>query len=542
MTYETREHPPGSLAGMGSTRTELVWSEGAGDVAGRHKLIDRVMGTPDLRKILAARRRCILAGDIGHEVVASLVSTHFDARVRERLARHVRKTHNLGQDITGAICVTYKVQPRRRTGKARSDKALALLNKKTRWWTLAPKLNRLAWWVGPTLEVCVPNEGLRGFRRALVTPDVSDVDLVDGRYGTEVGRAAWKTIRRGRPAVLVVDEETFRWHAQDDKRGEIETIAHGVKNEFGEPMFPGTPWRYDEPEDEFDWWQRDMHCRAVDATIEIGSIATMLSWVRKVQNRKTFFAAGRLQGLDGKAKFDPERAILWDVSQMGEVLPTFQIHDMDQPPDSFQRHIEIIAGPVIESYGIYSSSVASDYTSIAPSVAQVEIGQERLAQIRDEQIPFAIESEVRSAMVATQIAKLTEWPEAGNLPSPEDIADKLVVEFPPLSRMEDPTKRKQIVEFNVGRGYSTDALEFQRMNPHLTIEEAKKQLHAYILEQTETNQLKASGRQELAAEIKTDNQVTGEMGGRPPSPVTEDPQHADRNGDASPGGDGAAEQ
>ena len=476
----------------------------------------------DTRKRAALQRLRILDGDLRELVDETLASTHYDPLVRSRLARHVKSTFNLGQDLVSSIAVAYQVQPRRRVGRARADAALAQLIAETEWWEVAQRLNALAWWVGPTLEVPIMRGGR--MRRELITPDRLDV-LVDedDPLGDPIA-AAWTTVHKGAPAVCVLDEERWAWYS--GRRMElVEERVHGARGPDGDPMFPATLWRFARPPSEFDYWFRDLHRRAVDATAQIGAVSTLMDWIRRTQNRKLIMLAGRLEDLDPNAKIDPEKPILFDVSGV-DAQPLLQAADLNQPLEDFAAHMRLIASSVFDYYGL--DGAAPDYMNEPTSVAQLELLAEKRSAVRDRQLPYARRYDRESHLRLVAVARAEGHPLADKLPTLEQMLE-LEVEFQPLSRMEDPSKRKQLIEFEIGRGYLTDAEVYQRTHPELTLEECREEIRRKIQEQRETNDLKAVAARPLAMEVESEPEQTGRIGGqaRPNDTETTDDDNRD---------------
>lgn len=462
----------------------------------------------------AAARTAILGENYDPLISERLALQFFDRGMRDRLNRHVTAVFNPGADITRALACVYKNGARRTTGSPTGDKALAKINEETFFGILAARLNQYGWFVGPTLEVpCVRNGRLC---RDIITPDRYDVILdPDDPLGPPIA-AGWMWPTAAGMVIRVVDQT--HWRDFDPRTNElIAEQPHGITDPKGNPLFPGTIWRFDVPTDPADYFSRRRHTRLVDATVEVGAIATIMNWVRKTQNRKLISFFGDLERVSHNNKLDPEVPFVSHY-EGEDAPPIISVDDMDIPVANFAEHIMLIYRNQIESFGIPQSQLTFDHNQDGTGVGILEIQHERLSQLRNEQVPFARHAELSSQYRVAETARVNKHPLAKGLPSKKQMWEGIEIEFPELNRIEDPSNLKIFTEFELNRGQTNDALLYQRRHPELTEEECAERVRDNLEKQAEFNEMKASRNLDPSAPMEDDNQRTGRVGGQAPSP------------------------
>lgn len=475
------------------------------------------------RKGEARRRLKILSGNFHDVILARLCRTYKDPEVKSRMQEHIGVVANLGADITRALACVYDQHPRRRfrDGTEDENKAILDLNKLTRWRAKSKDLNAKAWFVGPVLEMPVAvrdSNGVMRLNRRIITADRIDVQTADDDPLGPPIAAAYPWIENGKRVIKIVDQENeYTFSADDNSETPLRTEPHGVTEPDGKtPRFPGTLHRYDVPTDPDDYWTFRQHARLVDATEEAGLIYCTASWIRKSQNRKLLAAIGNLNNLPASTKLDPEKGVMWMVDD-SEVLPSFSVSDLNTPIDGFAAHYKWIAGVTIESYGVPQSEVDFDFAAGAggSSVTALNLQHDRKVKLRNDQIPFAIESEERGQYNLAAVAKRAGIPGAEKLPDLSEFAERFQVEFPELARVEDPAARQAELDWKLSRGMTTDAHIYQMEHPELTLDECHAAVMENLERQAETNEFKASRNVDPAAEMQDENQITGAMRGDP---------------------------
>lgn len=474
---------------------------------------------PDTRKAHIYRRVQILNEDLGDIVLEKLSGTYSDPSLKTRLRRHISEVINLGADITRVLANVYDVPPRRRIkGSKAATRALLDLVKSTKWASKAPLLNRVGWFTGPVLEM----PSIRGdaLRRDIFTGDRVDVTVPDSDPFGDPVAASFTTYEGDQRVIKVVDDTLVRTFSIEDRQllGEY---AHGVQNPDGSPRFPGTLWRFDDPTDLEDYWSLNRHRRLVDATIDAGVIYAVLDWVRKSQNRKVLAFIGALGGIQQGATLDNETPITWD--QTDQELPSkIEAVDFITPIDEFQKHLMLITRTQIESYGVPQSAITYDFmqdgAQSIPATA-LSLQHEKLTALRKRQMPFADRYERQSTYNLVALARAHGHEAAKGLPSLKELDSRLVIEFPPLSRFEDPKTFREEVDWQLGRGFTTDAEIYQLRHPELTLEECEEAVRKNLEVQAKFNDLKAKRNNDPAAEMQDENQRTGGLRGDP-TPTT----------------------
>lgn len=475
-----------------------------------------------------AKRRLDILNERHQDLVAKRISeTHVDPMIRHRIRKFISVAINPGKDITRAVACVYKKGVRRQIYKNKAKtRALQELNDESMMSVLAPMLNQYSWFVGPTLEIPV----LRGgrLRRDLITTDKYDVALdPEDPLGAPVSAAwTWAHGESGQPVIVVLDREKREiWGMSGDTP--IKVIPHGVVDEEGDPLFPGTIWRFDTPIDYTDWWGVHRNSRLVDATIECSFIYSLMNWVRKTQNRNQITYFGNLDKLQKSSKLDPEQALFAQIDD-DDPTPEFKIHDLNTSPDNFIAHIMFIYRTMVESYGIPQSALTFDFSgqgtsgSTAPesydASSAMNLGSERLAQIRDGQIPYASEAEHSSQLRAIAVCEAGGHPNK-KLPSLKDVADRFRLEWPDINKVENPSEQQSAYDWQLHRGLTTDVKIYQMNNPDLSEEEAEAEIIENLATQARLNDLKAKRMLDPASQViepdlqlLQDAEVTGAMG------------------------------
>ena len=256
-------------------------------------------GRLSARKESAANRRLILESKFAPQVVDHVFSTHHHPEMKRLIMPHVSVGVNAAEDITGALAVVYKQGAVRTLSKGAKGKkdALEALYDEAGMATLAPTINKHAFFGGPVLEV--PN--VRGDRRTSDIFTADRVDLVqdpDDLLGQPIKAAyPWWHPKHG-DTVVILDGDSWRFYA-DGKDKPFDAKDHGV----GE--FPGTLWRGERAYDPKDYWVSDRNARLQRVTIEIAFINTLMDWIRKDQNRHILSLFGDLGKLPKQQIMEP---------------------------------------------------------------------------------------------------------------------------------------------------------------------------------------------------------------------------------------------
>lgn len=465
------------------------------------------------RKALIARRRFILSENFGPAICHRLGETYSDPTMTARMENHVGDVMNVGADITRELANVYHVAPRRRIqGDKEASKKLIKLNTDTGWLSRAQEMNRRAWFEGPMLEI--PMRRGQNARRELFSGDRVDVAVDPEDPCGEPVMAAFPSYYKSERAIYLVDEETVTIYSSNKE--ELEKYAHGVVDEDGDPRFPGTLWRFRDPEVD-DYWNKDQHRRLVDGTITCGVIYTALDWVRKTQNRKILTMIGALLKMPPGQIIDNETPILWETSHQ-DPNSSVNVVDFATSVDEFHKHIMLVTRTLVESYGVPQSAITYDFASEGAQnipVTAIHLQHEKLTKLRRAQLAFAERYERKSTYNYIAFARRMGLRSVEGLPELSELDESLLIEFPPLTRSEDPKTFREEADWQLSRGHTTDAELYQLRNPHLTLEECEEELMAKLKVQSKFNEFKASRELNPAAEMQDDNQRNGAMRGDP---------------------------
>lgn len=464
------------------------------------------------RKILAWQRRQIWEEDFAPLVAQKIQETHHDPGIKNRITKFVSISLNPAHDITRAIACVYKQGIRRtvkRASQAKND-ALKSINRESGMDTLQQELNRIAWFVGPTLEIPLVRNGK--LCRELYTPDEYDiaVDPADP-FGDPIA-ASYSMWIGGERFVVTVDRQQFLiW----DGRGEVVGgREHGITNADGMPAFPGTIWRFDRPASVERWWSTRRHQRLVDATLDVSFIYSILSWVRKTQNRNIISFFGKVSKLQKGQLLDPEIPWILDVAEE-DPIPEFKVQSNQVDPAPFFKHIGEIIGAQVEAYGIPASGVGFNYAAEGQTALQLTLTHEKKAQVRNEQIPFARLSEHSSQWRAVAAVRASsDHPLRNKVPTVDEMRTRLSIEFPELNRVDDPIKLQQLNDWRLSRGQTTLGKIYNNTHPDLSEAESDAAVLSNIRKQGLFHDEMAKRQNSPGAPIESDSQASGRVGGQ----------------------------
>ena len=121
-----------------------------------------------------------------------------------------------------------------------------------------------------------------------------------------------------------------------------------------------------------------------------------------------------------------------------------------------------------------ASAINFSFGDSGAVVMELSLQHDQLTQLRNKQIRFAHEGEIRSQYNLYAVAKKADHPLAEGLPSdPADFAERLTVEFSDLVRVEDPQTTKLQQDNDLQRGLITLSDLYMAKHAGATKEEAK---------------------------------------------------------------------
>lgn len=459
------------------------------------------------RKGLMRRREMILTEEFGPVITAHLQKTFYNPEITTRIGRHVSTEVNLGADITRAIACVYKVPPVRRFREGTDDenKALIKINELTRWSSKAEHINRLAWFTGPVLEV--PHVSGGKLTRRVIPGSQVDVQMSDDDPLGHPVACAYRWFERDQWVIKALDDVNAYTFDKEGSRLRVE--PHGITDADGSPRMPATLWRFDDPTNIGDYWSCHRNERLVAATTTAGMTYTKMDWVRKGQDRNLMIAMGNLENLSAGTGMDNETPATWMVGERDE-MPKFEVADISTSVDEFIKHIKYTSQTQIQGFGIPASAINFSFGDGDAVVMELSLQHDQLTQVRNKQIRYAHDAEVRSQYNLYAVAKQANHPAAENLPSdPADFAERLSIEFTDLVRVEDPATVQMQQDNELKRGQTTLAHLYMEKHPELTLEEAD----AAVMENLERNSkyfdMMAKREMNPAQEHKSESEETG---------------------------------
>jgi hypothetical protein len=498
----------------------------------------------------AAAKRVLIMSENWRTLVYAYIGTQIKTdTVKVAISRRVKRTFNVMRQLVARACVSYKIPPVRSLEGASeaAQEAFAGVLKEACIATRAKKWERdtFAHNVAHVIPVVREHPDGRGPQLsyqivlphcAEVTTSVQDpmapaVLVYTAKDGSDFSQEPLQTI--------AIDDEAWRYYGRNDAA--IRTKPHGAG------VFPGVPFRLEDPED--DYWLSHRGSGIEDATIEVAYRAARMDWIRDQQDRKreVFYTESmakvpkQVAGADGPMHIplNPNAAKL-------DVL------DTETSIDEFMKHIRVYLHQAAESLGIPSVLVdfdpgATNYANVT-STASANM-QAALAEVRQSHIDFYEEHERELAWKTALVLRGSGHPAAKHL-EPDMVYDKFRIEFPELSFTQDPMARAGVSEKKVTLGLSSTFREYQAWNPHLTREQAREQVLAIAEEEGELNQFYIEHNIPRAAadRMKTLAQVQGKIGGEASGEQRNDDDDDDtergreRDGDERPGGDAGRQQ
>lgn len=451
----------------------------------------QAIGVLSRRARFQREKRTVLEGNPTDLVGSRIWTGYEDPDIRQRLAKFIAVRPNIARRIVSAVAVVYKQNVQRRLAPQstkRKRRAFADLNEVTRIATLAPRLNRLSYYTGPTLEV--PN--VRGGKpvRDLIPADLHEIAVdPENPLGSPIKAAYrwWDGPEEG-AVVVLLDDMAWRYYRLNEHTP-YRIVEHGLG------FFPGTHWRYQWPTDPFDWWDIDQQCALQEASIEGMYLYSQLAFHRKSQNRYALFFFGDLDKLMKQGLMDPERPYFYQVGD-DEDQPSFNVENMDLDPRNALNHLMFVFREQAEAHGIPQSAITYDFADgeVQPATS-LQITHERQSQLRNEQIPFYEAAERRSAVHVVAVAKALRADGADDLPDPEEVRDRFLLHVPELNRIEDPKAFREQWDWERSKGLVTDVDLVLRRFPHMEAEEARTWLERQLEVQADLNEIKAARNQ-----------------------------------------------
>lgn len=491
------------------------------------------------RKQLSLDRLLMLEGEWASLVRKRITQVFDDGPTLQRVLRFASTSLNVAASILRPLSTAYDPPPRRFVAGASDeiDAAFADLVRSSKINVLGPQLNYIANFVGVvavapiltsegvTLQVWYPHQLDLSWRQwaPMTSPDSVCVTLYKqpsmyAGYGSY--QAGVESNVRG---YVTVDSESWAYYGPDGQPSpELAMMVGGLPGDHVIPhglgYLPVSFFRTRPPG--FDFWGLGQTRGLYDATLEAALVYSIFSWVRKYQNRRvaTFGFTDSAQGDEIDAPdqqpLDPENALQLGPSE------AFNSYDLDTPPKRFIEHLDFILDRQADQWGLPPASVGLDAGN---SELSVSVAATKLLAIRSGQIPFMIDAEEHLWRTVWDLASRTDtsWGEAFR--SDPEARNRITVEFPAQSLVDDPVRREELYRQRASRGGTNPIEAIQADHPHLTREQARAQYEENLRILAETNEALArvggqaanqTTQATLAHGIESISQITGREGGR----------------------------
>lgn len=509
----------------------------------RQTLDQRSMGhSSSTRKREAYEAYDIFRNRVRGLVAMAIFGQQENDTIRQGMLRQITKVRNDALDVTAQVAVVWKNGAERHLGSdgdesdtitTAQELALGKLAKESRFDVFADTINQLAWLVGPQFAVPM----VRGGKLTcdVVGPHVYDiVQDVENPLGMPVGLAWHLSSHRIAQSVehhvFVLDAQTLTRYVT---RGPgTTTVADVVEHRMG--RLPAALLRFSLPMSGDEWFLTDAQSRLTSGTIDIGVKMARMGMVRKAQCLQLLSVIGRLEFLaKGQTLSNPEAPVAIDTGgKAGGGSVDLKVHDFDTDPKNFIAEILFHVQSMVEPYGGHVQ-----VESGAPEIfGKVVIPPAIQAEHRKRQIPPATDFEVQWWSAAVAMMRAEGHPLARELPGPDEIAERLRLNFGQLTQeLEDPTAAQAFEDWQISRGLTSQVRQMQRRLGGASEAEAKSQIERNMLNQAWFNDFAA--RQNLPTSTDGSTMTAPQANGAMGTPQREE-NRAQAQGNAGPGSAG----
>ena len=349
---------------------------------------------------------------------------------------------------------------------------------------------------GPTGATLVP-------ALELVTPDISDVDLVDGhlrRLTYDLDTPEDDPRRR-----VAVDAQG--WHYLDAE-GEV---VEDVEVELG--RCPAIPFRLT-PHHRGDYWGGRSGHKLVEATLQTGRIAAHMGWVRESLNAKLLTLIAEEEALAAQGKIDPRRPMhINDQATEAKAL----VLDLEVRVAGFVEEMREHAEPVLESFGLPYSAFDPDFAG--GNSANLAV-----------QAPGTLYNRAERALMHRVALMLRAYDHPLAI-DPDLILARYEATWSELTFADHPLKLLEIQERKMQHGFLGPEEAMIQWNPGLTFAQARERMDDNIASRGRRLQLMA--KHNMPGNPGDDGNYVAQLQGRVgqlerDQPTRdEDPDHAD---------------
>lgn len=508
------------------------------DDASREDLVRKVaMGMDDQRKKRAFERWQIWTEDFG-ALICGLIDRRFkEPKTQESVRAHVKVAHNATLDLARKVCVVYRegVQRSVEGASSRANDAFRDFVRETKATRLSMQWHRMAWAIGPLAVVpCITEAGRFKFETLLphfydIIEDPDDRDQAPLAVAWNVRDASpILTNRRHRERADIIALDAEGWWYYDTTHSSIRLVG---LEEHGMGRFPGSYLRMVDLFDD-DWWAQTNNERVRDATVEIGFITTVLSWLRKSQNKLWPALIGDVDGIPKGQVQHPETPFIGRVGEEGAL--DLQVHNFSIPIKEFREHVELEWQNVLNAFGIPDGAASVEGTSASPS-ERLTISHQGLTEIRNEHIPFCREFEEDLWPKAVELARRRRHKLASLLPDEQKVRDGFSLTIPKLSRQfADPKQEREHKDWLLSKGQTSQKQLMREQFPTLSEKQVDELLERNLDEQAKFNDevTKRNLGMSQNDDVQTAAQANGAAGGRDSGVVRKQqaPEKGDDNG------------
>lgn len=488
---------------------------------------------------------------LGPHIWRRIQHQQMSAEIRDGMRRLMTSVRNDAADVTHQLAVVWKNGATRHLGgdgddsdteRTNQEKALHALALESGLDAVAPVINQLAFLQGP--QWAVPMVRGKGRKSKLtidvVGPHIYDyVQDIDNPLGKPVG-LAWHLSRRryqeGGSEVVewsthVLDAvNLYHFKSCNGRHRLISRVEHG----YGE--LPAACLRFSLPMAGDDWPVVDAQSRLVSGTIDVGVKMARMGLTRLAQCHKLLTVVGNLAGMpSGQNKSSPEGQVAVDTGQ-GKGAVDIDVHDYDVDPTNFIREVLFHSLSMVEPYG---GHIQVD--SGKPDIyGKIEVPADVQAEHRRNQLGPAMRFEAELWGAAAAMMRAESHPLSRKLPKPEEVRDRLRVNFGALSReLEDPEKEILYQDWQLSRGQTSEVKIMRRKLGGASDDEAWREIQRNMDERKRFNDLARQSNMSTNTEgsMLTAPEANGAMG----TPVREAVRAAQQaaQGEATPSSGGA---
>lgn len=254
-----------------------------------------------------------------------------------------------------------------------------------------------------------------------------------------------------------------------------------------------------------DYWDIGRGHRLLEATIEVGRIAAAMALVRRAQNRKLVTAFGQTERLDRDQVALPEDAVTASTDD-GDAL-AFAVHDFVTSVDQFVLEMRWWLEQTVESYGIPVSTI--DPAEQQPTEGSPSLHAAK-AEVRAEQIDFARPFDRKLVASVHDLAARHRHRYAL---APELVRETYEVRWPPMTYVEAPIKRLDVLERKLALGLLTHADAMIEEYGDVTPEEAFARVMANLEQKARIDLWYAAHNVGQDPRVHALAQIQGRLGG-----------------------------